>query len=139
MNFRLVHSRRWWATHVFDNKDPRSPYRFQYEVRVRSLSELLHFIIYSLIVMGQHVNLSTFKILYYVNSHSFISERIFRDQKWALKTIFRKKMRKTCRGFFKSNNFITMPDLYIFKRLMFVSTHREYLILVKFDFSSNSI
>lgn len=98
----------------------------------------LNSVCYLLFMLRNQIDLELLKLVYYSNFQSILSYGIifwgnssyvsglFVVQKRALRTVLHLGYRESCRGFFKSNNILTVYGLYIYRLLIFVSKHSQY-------------
>lgn len=73
---------------------------------------------------GYFLSIVRYSIMLWGGS-SYIN-KIFRLQKQAIRAIFHLKQRESCKPFFKSNNLLTIPALYIFEIFKFLKKYPKY-------------
>lgn len=112
----------------------------KWDAHITSLNKRLTSAVYSLNVLRNHVGQDILRVVYFANFYSLMAygiifwgnssqaNRIFITQKLALRAMFRRKFRESCRGLFRKNNILTIRGLYIFKCLLFTIKHGEYFI-----------
>lgn len=113
-----------------------------WEAHIENLNKRLNSVCYTLRVMSQYLGKDGLKMIYYSNFESLVRyglifygsvravDNIFKTQKRAVRTINKLDFRASCRGYFKSSNFLTVIALHIEECIMFLFKNRDY-------FSSN--
>ncbi|KAK9884100.1 hypothetical protein WA026_005040 [Henosepilachna vigintioctopunctata] len=120
----------------------------RWDTHCTSLSKRLHSVIYTLNVLRDKLAEPVLKLIYSSNfvsqitygiifwGNSGFSNKIFVDQKWAIRTIFHLKRRTSCRGIFRKHGYMTLIGLYIYKCLMFVQQNRK--LFMNYEIHSNT-
>lgn len=105
---------------------------------IEQLRGRLNSVCYMLFMLRNQVDFDLLKLVYFSNFQSILSYGIifwgnashvcdlFVIQKRALRTILNLGYRQSCRGFFRSNNILTISGLYIYRLLIFFSKQNHY-------------
>lgn len=105
---------------------------------------------YALRILSQLFDTSTLKIFYYANFYSIAKYaievwggssdlyKIFKIQKRALRIIYKIKLNGSCRGYFRQNELLTIPGLYIYSCLLYLKNHQAEFNISNFDHTHNT-
>ncbi|KAK9889372.1 hypothetical protein WA026_004648 [Henosepilachna vigintioctopunctata] len=111
--------------------------KLKFKEHIDYLTRRLCSVVFSLNVMKHHVDIDTLMVIYFSNFQSLLSygvifwgsssqwNRVFVIQKLALRTIYRMKLRDSCRGLFRTKKILTLNGLFIYKSLLFLHKHEK--------------
>lgn len=119
--------------------------KLKWHHHINFISDYLSRICYMIYVLRDNVNFNVLKLVYFANFVSKIRygilfwggsseiSTVFVLQKRALRTMLRLSLGTSCRGHFRSNNFLTVSAMYIEECLLFVWKYRHYFKSSKFS------